>query len=162
MNSRNVVLHPEYPGKAWIVIEQPRGEPMRMRYEPLTGKFRRSSDYSLLHHRGFTGAYGWIGGTGAPPNPHFDVMVLTREDLQPGDVMLGHICGVFIRGDGDHKFVAMDEAWRVRTGCSDFDALDAATQDELRRLYPEVGVGEGWFGAAFAQDYLRNNEPAHD
>jgi len=27
MNSKDVVLHPEYPAKVWIVIEQPRGEP---------------------------------------------------------------------------------------------------------------------------------------
>ncbi len=162
MNSKSVVLHPDYPDKAWIVVEQSRDEPMRMRYEPVTGTFRRSADYSLLHHRGFTGAYGWIGGTGAPPDPHFDVMVLTRENLQPGDVLLGHICGVFIRGDGDHKFVAMDNAWRHRAGCDCFDRLDAATQDELRRLYPRVDPGEGWFGAAYARDYLRNHEPLHD
>ncbi|MEP7327883.1 MAG: inorganic diphosphatase [Betaproteobacteria bacterium] len=162
MNSKNVVLHPEHPSMAWIVVEQPCGEPMRIRYEPGTGTFRRSQDFALGHHRGFKGAYGWIGGTGAPPHPHFDVLVITREILQPGDVMLGHICGVFIRGDGDHKFVAIDETWRVREGGADLDAFCAATRDEVMAVYPEVGPGEGWYGAAFARDYLRNNQPTHD
>ena len=59
MNSKSVVLHPEYPDKVWIVVEQPRDEPMR--YEPVTGTFGRSVDRSLLYHRGFSGAYGWVG-----------------------------------------------------------------------------------------------------
>lgn len=162
MDIRTIRLHAEFPEKTWVIVEQPRHVPYRFNYDPVTNTFTATSYKSLFYDRGFSGVYGWIGGLGAPPDPHFDVMVLTRQDLHPGDLLAAYICGVFFRGDGDHKFVAMDEEFRQKTPAADLAALDQATYAELRRLYPNVGENEGWFGAEIAQNHLKHHQPEHD
>jgi len=155
-------LHPEFPRKVWVVVEQPRNERYRLAYDPVSGAFSKTAYKSLMYERGFSGVYGWIGGTGTPPEFHYDVMLLTKQDPKPGDVIEGYICGVFFRRDQDHKFVAMDEEFRNRVGEADLRALDKVTHDELMGLYPEVGENEGWYGAEVACNYLVNNTPVHD
>jgi hypothetical protein len=158
----SLALHPEFPRKVWVVVEQPRNEPYRLAYNPASGTFSKTVYKSLLHARGFSGAYGWIGGTGTPPKFHYDVMLLTEQNPKPGDILEGYICGVFFRRDQDHKFVAMDEVFRNKVGEADLGALDKAIYDELVGLYPEVGENEGWHGAEVACSYLANNTPIHD
>jgi inorganic pyrophosphatase len=162
MDLNSVGLHPEFPEKVWVVVEQPRDEPIRLAYDPVSQTFTPTAYKSLTHARGFSGVYGWIGGTGIPPGVHFDVLLLTRQAPQPGEVLLGYVCGVFLRRDDDHKFVAMDAGYRSTVAAADLSALDEASREELERLYPEVGEGEGWFGAQVARSYLRTKKPVHD
>lgn len=161
MDLNSVQLHPEYPQKVWVIVEQPRNEPHRFSYDPVSQTFSRSSHKSLIYDRGFSGVYGWIGGTGAPPAPHHDVLLFTNRFPAPGEILLGHICGVFLRQDNDHKFVAADNEIRRNMAAADLASLDQVFQDELLRLYPRVGEGEGWFGAEVAFSRLLK-EPFHD
>jgi len=155
-------LHPDYPAQCWVVIEQPRGEPYRMRWDPASGQFVRTAYRSLSHFRGFTGVYGWIAGTGVPPDPHHDVMVLTDASPQPGDVVEATVCGMFRRGDGDHKFVAVTAEVLARMASADLHDLPAAGLAEVLGCYPEVGPGEGWDGARDARLHLATQPPTHD
>ena len=153
--------HPEHPQKAWVVVEQSRDEAYRLVYEPESGVFSKTTYKSLLHVRGFTGVYGWIGGSGIPPKAHYDVLLLTEQTLVPGDIVAGKVSGMFLRRDGDHKFVAMDEEYSRKTGKAAIQELGREEYEELLRLYPEVKEGEGWFGAEVARNYLANNQPVH-
>lgn len=147
---------------AWVVVEQPRDEPYRMSYDPASETFSRSSYLSLDHKKGFSvGVYGWIGGSGLPPEPHHDVILLTRQSPFCGDILLGHICGVFLMKSNDHKFVAVDDEIRRGMATADMASLDKISRDELMRLYPRVDEGEGWFGAEVAFSYLLQ-KPLHD
>jgi inorganic pyrophosphatase len=161
MDINSIVLHPDFPQKAWIVIEQIRNEPERLAYDPTSRSFKPSGYRSLLYERKFSGAYGWIGGTGLPPQPHHDVLLLTMQSLVPGTVLLGYVCGVFLRLDGDNKFVAVDDAIASGMDHMDLDCLDEAWQQDLRKLYPRVVTGEGWFGAQTAFSELLKT-PQHD
>jgi len=155
MEINSIVLHPEFPQKTWVVVEQPKNESYRMSYDPINGTFSRRSYMSLSHERGFiSGVYGWIGGSGIPPASHHDVLLLTRQSPSCGDILLGHICGVFLRQDDDHKFVAVDDEIRQSMKTADLASLDEAYYHELLRLYPRIGEGEGWFGAEVAYSYL--------
>ena len=160
MDLATVSLHPGFPERVWVVVEQPKGEPYRLRYDRASGSFERTPHKSLMFERGFGGAYGWVGGLGTPPEPHLDVLLLTQQNPQPGDVLLGVVCGVFYRDDGDHKLVALDAEGRAAVARADFFALDDATQDELKRLYSEVRENEGWRGAEEARAYLRSSLPS--
>ena len=126
MNLTTVGLHPDFPEKVWIVVEQPKNEPHRLRYDRASG-FKRTPHKSLLFARGFSGVYGWVGGLGTPPEPHLDVLLLTHQNHKAGDVLLGFVCGVFYRGDGDHKLVALEAERRAAVARADFFALDNAT-----------------------------------
>lgn len=74
MDFRSVTLHPEHPQKVWVIVEQPRDEPDRFGYDPVSQSFYRTPYKSLLFARGFSGVYGWIGGSGIPPDLHYDVI----------------------------------------------------------------------------------------
>ena len=151
----SIGLHPEYPEKVWVIVEQPHGEPYRYQYDPLSQTFSSTAKKSLGYERHCTGVYGWIGGTGLPPAPHHDVILLTRQSVPVGKVLLGTICGVFLRHDNDHKFVAVDDEIGRSMAKMDLSSLDETLVNELRGLYPRIGEGEGWFGAEVAHTYLR-------
>jgi inorganic pyrophosphatase len=152
---RTLALLPGFPAQVWVVVEQPAHEPYRLAYDPAQAAFGRTAQRSLSYARGFPGAYGWIGGLGMPPGAHFDVLLVTNTAWEAGAVVAAHLCGVFYRRDGDHKLVALDEALRPTVQTPDLAALDPATQASLYALYPDVGPGEGWWGAAEARAYLR-------
>lgn len=154
-----VRLHPQHPERVWVVVEQPKGETRRLGYDPESETFHATGYLSLVHARGFGGVYGWIGGTGLPPGPHFDVLLFTDRHPVAGEILEGHTCGMFMRGDGDHKFVAVDDAWWARMAAPNLECLPPDAMDELRRLYPRVGEGEGWLDAAAATAYLRERQP---
>ena len=162
MDINSIVLHPEFPQKVWMIVEQPRNEPYRWSYDPQRGTFSRLTSKSLFYDRGFTsGVYGWIGGSGIPPGPHHDILLLTRQFPSCGDILLGHICGVFLRQDNDHKFFAVDNEIKQDMKTADIASLDEAYYQELLRLYPIIGKGEGWYGAEVAFLHLRN-KPVSD
>jgi inorganic pyrophosphatase len=152
--------HPDFPYRVWVVIEQPRNEPKRFRFLPETREFVRTKVDSLVFRRGFSGAYGWISGTGMPPDPHFDVLVLTERDVAPGAVVEIAIAGMFFMGSGDHKFVGVDIESSA-FGKPDWPLLTPQIREELERTYPHVGEGEGWRGAAEARNHLLHCEPSH-
>ena len=161
MDFGSISLHPEFPQKVWVIIEQPRDEVYRYYYDPMSNTFARSSFKSLVYERGFSGVYGWIGGSGIPPAPHHDVLLFTRQSPSFGHVLVGFICGVFLRQDTDHKFIAVDDEIRQNMKTADLTYLDKALYDELLRLYPRIDEGEGWFGADVAYSSL-HKKPSHD
>lgn len=150
----SVVLHPEFPQKVWVIVEQPRNEPYRFSYDQLTKTFSRTSRIALGYSRGFSGVYGWIGGTGIPPAPHHDVLLFTNHSPSLGEILVGYICGVFIRHDKDHKFVAVDDEIRRTMATADLSSLEKSRYDELLRLYPRIDEGEGWHNTEVALSYL--------
>jgi inorganic pyrophosphatase len=157
----NFDLHPEFPHKVLVVVEQPRNEMYRFIYDPASETFSRSTIKSLIYIRGFSGIYGWIGGTGVPPGPHHDILLFTGQSPACGDILTGYICGVFLRRDNDHKFVAVDEEIRQSMATADISFLDKVLYDELLRLYPRVDEGEGWYGAEVAIAHLLM-KPLHE
>ena len=161
MDFSSITLHPEFPYKVWVIVEQPRNEPDRFSYDPVNKSFYRTSHKSLVYARGFSGVYGWIGGSGIPPQPHHDVLLFTTHTPTCGDVLVGHICGVFIRQDHDHKFVAVDDEIRNNMVTADISSLRNDLYDELLRLYPRIEEGEGWNNAKTAFSYLLR-QPLHD
>ncbi len=152
-------LHRNHPETIGIVIEQPRVEPWRLKFNDQTGAFHRTPHRSLLHHRGFPGHYGWISGTGTPPGLHYDVFVLDELPAQPGDTREGFILGLFLRADGDHKFVA--DARPAQQRGRDLFLLPPDEQQHIFRLYPRVDAGEGWLGRAEALNWLTTQPPSH-
>lgn len=155
MDINSIVFHPEFPKKTWVIVEQPRNEPYRWSYDPESGTFSPLQNKSLFYERGFTrGVYGWIGGSGTPPAPHHDVILLTKQYPTFGDILVGHICGVFLRQDDDHKFVAVDDEIQQSMQAIDLASLDEAYTQEILRLFPRIGEGEGWFGTEVAFSYL--------
>lgn len=148
-------LHPEFPAAIWVVVEQPPGEERRLKFEPASGEFVATGQRSLVFARGFRGAYGWIGGLGDPPALHADALLVTRRSLAPGGVAAGWVVGMFRRGDGDHKVVAVDVDLLVPPDRRDLFKLDEAMRAEVMAVYPQAGPGEGWQCAAKAMRYLR-------
>jgi len=158
----SLTLHPEFPRKIWVVVEQPQNESCRLSYFPESGVFSKTAYKSLLRSRGFKGVSGWIGGSGIPSEFHHDVLLLTEQNPIPGEIIEGQVSGVFFQRDKDHKFVAMDEEFSQKVGKADIKELDSIAYEKLQRLYPEIGENEGWDGAEADRNYLANNQPVHD
>ncbi len=143
-----------------IIVEQPRYERYRLRFDPESGTFVRTRHLALLFERGFMGCYGWIEGTGTPPEPHWDVFVCTDLDVLPGTHLDAALCGVFVRADGDHKFVALGPDLLAAGIQPELAALPDRRLANVHALYPAVGPDESWRGAAFAADLVRTT-PTH-
>lgn len=156
MKIKDIRYHSQHPKMVWVVVEQPRDEPYRLKFDPTSETFYRTEKKCLGYERGSRNPYGWIGGSGTPPSSHLDVMFLTLQNPQPGEVLAGVVIGIFFRHDGDHKIVAIDETWAATLTEPDFSCLDADTYAKLISTYPRVGENEGWFGAETARTYLQN------
>ena len=156
-----IVLHPRFPETVWVVVEQVPEVPYRFAYDAVKRVFCRTDRSSLIHLRGFSGLYGWIGGTGSPPGPHFDVLLFTDERPRLGDILPGHICGMYRRADGDHKFVAVAPAQRHKMAGADLQHLDECQREELTGFYAHPRDSEAWLGGDVARRYLSANEPTH-
>lgn len=139
-----------------MIVEQTRDYPMRMEYDPVTGTFREREHRSLAFERGFTKPYGWIKESGTPPQPHWDCILLSDKDFALGDEVDIRIIGVFQRGDGDHKFIAVEPSREIH----DLSEITEEEREELHRLYPRVREGEGWFGRERAMWCLEHSEKA--
>lgn len=127
-----------------MVIEQTYQYPMRMLYNPATHTFTESEYKSLFFERGFTKPYGWIKESGTPPEPHWDCLLMTDNPQQYalGDELEVKVIGVFKRNDFDHKYV-VTETFRKFSDISELPVSECA---ELKKLYPHIHEGEGWFG----------------
>ena len=139
-----------------MIVEQTYRYPMRMEFEPETNIFRESKYRSLMYERGFTKPCGWIKESGTPPQPHWDCILLADGEFALGDEVAIEVIGVFRRGDGDHKYIAV-EATR---GICDLSRITQDEREELCRLYPNVREGEGWFGREMALWCMEHHEKA--
>lgn len=137
-----------------MIVEQTRDYPMRMEYDPESGTFRERPYRSLAFERGFTKPYGWIRESGTPPQPHWDCILLSDRAFSLGDEVEIRIIGLFRRSDGDHKFIAVEPDRAV----SDLPEITDAEREELRRLYPRIREGEGWFGREQAEWCMEHEE----
>jgi hypothetical protein len=99
--------------------------------------------------------------SGIPPAPHHDVLLFTNQSPSFGDILAGHICGVFIRRNHDHKFLAVDDVIRSVMVTADLPSLQKDLYDEMLRLYPRIDEGEGWYNAETALAQLLK-QPLHD
>lgn len=73
-------------------------------------------------------------------------MVPTRHDFSLGEVVSIRVVGYLRRGDGDHKYVAVETARKERT----LAELPEPERMMLFRLYPEVREHDAWFECAEA------------
>lgn len=137
-----------------MIIEQTYKYPMRMEYDAETGKFIESEYKSLQHVRNFTKPYGWIKESGTPPFPHWDCILMTDTECNLGDEVEIKVIGVFKRTDFDHKYVVVESARDIQ----DISELMEAEMDELKKLYPRISEGEGWFGKDVAEYCMKNHE----
>lgn len=139
-----------------MIVEQTKQYPKRMRYIPQTKTFVEEEHESLASARQFRQPYGWIKESGTPPQPHWDVILMSDGEFDLGDEVPIKIIGVFARKDGDHKFIAVERQREIE----DFSQLDKAEKEDLARLYPRVREGEGWFGRERAEIIMATGEKA--
>jgi len=126
-----------------MIIEQTIRYPFRMEYNPDSETFHETSYRSLFHDKECPYPYGWIRESGTPPQRHLDVILVSDEAYELGNSLAVMVIGVFKRADGDHKLVAVPLGSELK----DFKELSVQQHENLKRLYPSVDVGEGWFGA---------------
>ncbi len=139
-----------------MIVEQTKEYPMRMIYKPETGEFVAGDCESLLHARNFCKPYGWIKESGTPPKPHWDCILMTDNDYALGDEVEVKVIGVFKRADFDHKYIVAE----LNRNIDDYAELSADEKEELCRLYPRIGEGEGWFGKEEAEFCMKNHRKA--
>ena len=134
-----------------MIIEQTKDYKLRIEYDPETETFHESPYTSLAYARQFPHPYGWIKESGHPPKAHLDVFLLSNEPYELGDEVIIKIVGCFVRNDGDSKLIAITPN-RTET---DFSQLPDVEKEDLNRLYPSIGEGEGWFGKEKADEILK-------
>lgn len=135
-----------------VKIEQTFAYPKRMKYLPKTNSFVEKNCDSLSYVRNVRQPYGWIKESGTPPCEHLDVIVMTDKRYELGDEDKIKIIGVFCRSDGDHKLVGVLEDREI----NDFSELSDIEKDDMHRLYPREGRGEGWFGREKAEEIINS------
>lgn len=133
------------------IIEQTPAYPNRMKYVVETDTFVEKEYKSLFCERNIPQSYGWIKESGKPPCAHLDVIIMTDQKYALGDEVRVKIVGVFCRNDGDNKLVGVLEDRDI----SDFSELTNAEKEDMHRLYPREGVGEGWFGHERAEGIIK-------
>ena len=140
----------------YIIIEQTKDFKKRISYDPITNTFSEMEHDCIFLHRGFVHPYGWLKGSGTPPEKHLDIFLLSQENCSLGDELPVKIVGVFKRNDGDHKLIGITPE-RDET---EFSQLPESEKNDLYRLYPKVNDGEGWFGTVIAkkiiEDFMEN------
>jgi len=122
-----------------MIVEQTYKYPMRMEYNPETNRFTETEYQSLQYKRDFTKPYGWIKESGTPPLPHWDCILMTDQEVDLGDELEIKVIGVFRRADFDHKHVVVE----ANRAIEDLGELTESEMDELKKLYPRIGIGEG-------------------
>ena len=139
-----------------MIIEQTKAYPMRMIYHPDTGEFIASAHVALAQARNFTKPYGWIKESGTPPEPQWDCILMTNKDYELGDEVEVKVIGVFKRADFDHKYIVAETVRDI----DDYEELSPVEKEELCRLYPRIGEGEGWFGKEEAYNCMKYHKKA--
>lgn len=139
-----------------MIVEQTYKYPMRMQYNAETKQFAATEYKSLQYVRQFTKPYGWIKESGTPPQPHWDCILMTDKEYELGDEVEIKVIGVFKRADFDHKYIVAESNRNIE----DFSELTKEEIEELHRLYPHAGEGEGWFGKAVALECMEKHVKA--
>ena len=139
-----------------MIIEQTSKYPMRMIYDSKTNSFITSEHQSLAYVRGFLKPYGWIKESGTPPHEHWDCILMTENEYELGDEVSIKVIGLFKRSDYDHKYIVVE----YNRDINDYMELTYSEKEELNRLYPRVGEGEGWFGKQEAEYCMKNHPKA--
>ena len=139
-----------------MIVEQTRKYPKRMIYDPKTDTFAAGEQQSLSYVRNFTKPYGWIKESGTPPQEHWDCILMTENEYNLGDEVPIKVIGIFKRSDFDHKYIVVEYDREI----NDYSELSHAEKEELSRLYPRVGAGEGWFGKQEAEYCMRHHQKA--
>lgn len=140
--------------KVIMIIEHTKNYKMRMIYIPETGEFMESDRVALMHARNFDYPYGWIKESGTPPEPHCDCILMSNKDYELGDEVAVRIIGMFKRNDGDHKYIVVENNRAIY----EFEDLEDSEKAALKRLFPRVDEGEGWFGKNEAEYCYENCE----
>ena len=68
-------------------VEQTPTTEYRMEYDPNTDSFSTTAYRSLLYVRGVRAYYGWIIDSGTPPEPHLDIILISDETHDVGDIV---------------------------------------------------------------------------
>lgn len=137
-----------------MIVEQTKKYRKRMYYDAKSNTFmEREYDY-LGYARNFIQPYGWIKESGTPPKPHWDVILMSDNEFELGDEVCIKVIGVFMRNDGDHKFVAVETSRDIE----DFSQLSDEEIEGLHGLYPRIDKGEGWFDKERAEIVMNTFE----
>ena len=135
-----------------IIIEQTKEYKSRMKFDPANNSFNEAGYESLFYVRNFQYPYGWIKESGTPPESHLDVILLSSGKYNLGDEAAVKIIGCFVRKDGDNKLISI----LPERSETDFSELPEVEKADLRRLYPRVSEGEGWYGITKANEIIIN------
>lgn len=125
-----------------MIIEQTRHYKNRIEYNPTNNSFTETNQLSLFYARECPYPYGWIKESGSPPGYHEDVILISELEHGLGDQLEIKLIGIFKRTDGDHKLVAVP----IDSEVEDLFQLSELALNYLKRLYPRIDEGEGWFG----------------
>lgn len=79
---------------------------------------------------------------------------MTDTECNLGDEVEIKVIGVFKRTDFDHKYVVVESSRDIQ----DISELIEDEMDELKKLYPRIYEGEGWFGKDVAEYCMKNHE----
>jgi len=139
-----------------MIIEQTKKYRKRILYNLDTNTFTKSEHDSLAHARKFFKPYGWIKESGTPPQPHWDVILMSDANYELGDEVEIKIIGVFLRNDKDNKYVAV----KMNRDINDLFELTSCELGDLKRLYPFIDNEEGWFGREIAEKCMIECEKA--
>lgn len=134
----------------YIIVEQTRKYKNRVVYDPAQNRFYESDRKCLFFERGFIYPYGWLEGTGTPPDEHLDIFLLSEQNCRLGDRIPVKIVGVFIRNDGDHKLISI----APERPENDFFELPDNEKNALFKLYSKAKEGDGWFGFETAKKVI--------
>jgi inorganic pyrophosphatase len=132
-------------------IEQTPDSEFRTEYDPTTDEFRTTAYRCRSFEYGCEGYYGWLVDTGTPPEPHLDMLLLSDEKYNIGDIVMCKIIGYFRRNDADHKLLGIEPSSTI----NDISELQPEVLKSLQRLYSGKYEGEAWIGRKGAeQAYL--------
>ena len=136
-----------------VVIEQPPQEKYRIKYNDKTKLFSRTSVPSYYYLRKFSWWYGWISGTGPPPNSHCDAILISEKNWDIGDIVTGYLIGVFTKKH-DYKYLIIEVEQAIKKNVFDLHDLPAIVLNELFRLYTHPLPEEKWLGKSIARKEL--------
>lgn len=135
------------------VIEISKGS--RFKYEWKNGGFR----LSRFTERPYPAAYGFVPGTKAEDGDPLDVLVLTVQPLDIGDVLRTRPVGVLAMTDHgyrDHKILAVDPDDPAYGSMQELTDVPVSFLADVLRFYMEMGkVSHGWRSRNGALEVIR-------
>ena len=145
-----------------VVIETPKGSPVRYEYDPEIEAFRRVG--RVLGGQTYPADYGFVPSTMSLDGQPLDVLVLSQDPSFPGCLVECRPVAVLqmtLRDLPDHKIVAVPLGVDQVDGIGDLDDLTAEEAERLGAFfeYHPTPEGEnqtyvGWDGAEAARDVV--------